>query len=384
MWQCFTAIIFTSWILPLYIVRSFPVFDQLSRYLKENKNKKSKSKDKYQNIGRATEIPPKVFILGAQKGGSSSMMWMLITHPQLCEGVRKETHFFGLTYNGKEDSGILSNELKNEYFSLFRDPVCVDSDDTSFIDGTPVLHHPEVAGNMNAFYENLSLKDSLRMIVMLREPVSRDFSWYQHKTRAYLTGHVTGLGFNDSRKGNINYLKTFKETWEKDLKEVRKGKLLRSDIPNDLAGDYLLQLEEFMKYFRRNQILILNSDLAFIRTSYTMEIIRQFLDIQKFPDWETMPFPHDDHLGTTFHSSDPECVFKHIPKLDCDFRDLLAKHYAESNKALEKWMKLTKADAPLSEPDFIAFGDSYRNISCVENARDELNSVIQAEGRVTC
>ena len=36
--------------------------------------------------------------------------------------------------------------------------------------------------------------------------------------------------------------------------------------------------------------------------------------------------------ATTQMSDDPDCVFKHVPKMDCDFRDLLAEHYADQNK----------------------------------------------------
>jgi len=55
-------------------------------------------------MGEATKNP-KVFILGVQKGGSSSMMWMLIMHPQLCSGERKETHFFTGIYEKLVDEG---------------------------------------------------------------------------------------------------------------------------------------------------------------------------------------------------------------------------------------------------------------------------------------
>ena len=101
-----------------------------------------------------------------------------------------------------------------------------------------------------------------------------------------------------------------------------------------------------------------------------MERVRTFLGVDKWSHWETDPFPHDDHLGTinkanefsahfldhpstyeityistplppaiistpatTQMSDDPDCVFKHVPKLDCDFRDLLAEHYADQNKS---------------------------------------------------
>ena len=51
-----------------------------------------------------TSVPPRVFLLGVQKGGSSSLMWMAITHPQLCAGQRKETHFFGGNYEKLVDA----------------------------------------------------------------------------------------------------------------------------------------------------------------------------------------------------------------------------------------------------------------------------------------
>jgi len=37
---------------------------------------------------------PSIFILGAQKGGSSSLFEFLLEHPTLCKGDHKEPHFF--------------------------------------------------------------------------------------------------------------------------------------------------------------------------------------------------------------------------------------------------------------------------------------------------
>ena len=45
---------------------------------------------KTQVLGEPSTKLPRVFILGVQKGGSSSMMWMMIMQPQLCSGERKE------------------------------------------------------------------------------------------------------------------------------------------------------------------------------------------------------------------------------------------------------------------------------------------------------
>ena len=64
-------------------------------------------------------IPPLVFILGVQKGGSSSLMWHIITHPQLCSGVRKETHFFGGNYENLVEDQIEFEAIVEKYLSLF-------------------------------------------------------------------------------------------------------------------------------------------------------------------------------------------------------------------------------------------------------------------------
>ena len=131
-----------------------------------------------------TEVPPLVFIIGVQKGGSSSLMWMMITHPQLCEGARKETHFFGGNYENLVDGGTKFKDIKAEYYGLFTDKKCNGVANTSFVDGTPILHQAYwAAKNINAMYTETGFKDQLKFIAMLREPISRDFSWYQHHMR---------------------------------------------------------------------------------------------------------------------------------------------------------------------------------------------------------
>jgi len=347
------------------------------------KEKHGSAKEK--TLGPPSEVPPTVFILGAQKGGSSSLMWELITHPQLCDGERKETHYFlGFSYGNKVSDGMSFDEIKTDYLSIFRDKKCVGRPASAFIDGTPVLHHLEVAGNMHAFYDALGMKDDLKLLVMLREPVSRDYSWYQHKIRQFLTGHVTGQGFDEARKGAVADLQTFQETYSFHVDAVNKGELQRSEVPLELAGDYITQLLEFLKYFRRDQMLIFNSNLAFTRPAEAMEAIRQFLGVEHFTKWDTDPFPHDDHLGSTYHSGDPTCVLKHIPKMDCGFRDTLAGFYAQKNDELDQWMRRTKKKAPPSEPDWEPFGNTHVNISCVVDARAALDEVIAEEKKETC
>lgn len=337
--------------------------------------------------GIPSTVPPLVFILGVQKGGSSSLMWMCMTHPQLCSGVRKETHFFGGTYENMIEEGLSKKEIQQKYYSIFLDPKCTqNTSSTYFVDGTPVMHQAFwAAKNINDMYRRIGLADDIKFIVMLREPVSRDFSWYQHHIRQYLTGHKTGVGYVESLKGKISGLKTFKETWSSDIRAVKKGKKKREDLETDIGGDYITQLLQFMKYFRREQLFVMSSNHAFKNTHLAMEQIREFLGLQKWSRWDTDPFPHDDHTASTQNSDDPECVFRHIPQMDCDFRDMLAEHYSSTNLALDKWLHDTKGEGPPSEPVFESFGDSFQSISCVEDARADLDAIIaKNKGKDIC
>ena len=196
------------------------------------------------NHGPSSKVPPLIFILGVQKGGSSSLMWMMITHPQLCSGERKETHFFTGIFERMIESKVKMKDIQEKYLNIFFDPKCTNNTDAgTFVDGTPVLHQAsKAAKNIYDTYEKFGMSHKLKFIVMLREPVSRDFSWYQHHIRQYLTGHKTGIGYVDDRKGSIKEMKTFKEMWVSDILKVKKGKMDREDVSTEIGGDYLLQV----------------------------------------------------------------------------------------------------------------------------------------------
>jgi hypothetical protein len=229
------------------------------------------------------------------------------------------------------------------------------------------------------------MKNDLKMIVMLREPVSRDFSWYQHYSRKFLSGfHSERKGYRSEGKGLFRDMKTFKELWATDIEDVKTGKKDRKSIPSDIGGDYVDQLKEFAKYFRRDQILILNSQMVFTQTAVAMEAVRSFLGVSEFDKWYTEPFPHEGHLEMAEDATDPECIYRHVPKLDCDFRDSLAEHYAKSNAELEDWLKITKPYAHSAEPEFEHFNMEYRNISCVTDARASYNEILNNDKADTC
>lgn len=289
---------------------------------------------------------PSVFIIGALKGGALSLLDLMTHHPLLCGGMHKEPNFFSNDENYKEGP--------KSYKDLFRDAKCSKNAKYSkYIDGTPMLHLPKVWRRIAETYgndkEGKKLKDNLKFIVLLREPVARDFVWYQHNLR---NGLHKGMKFSDVR--------TIKEwTEESDFKDAG-GQDTRH-------GRYIEQLQEFSKFFRRDQILVLNSQVIFDDASSIIKNIYQFINVpgQTVPNL-VLPRPnHYLETSTAFET----CTIHHIPEMDCSFRDSLGKYYEPYNEQLYYWMKATKGAANINEPPFTPSFSSFKDTPCVDDAR---------------
>ena len=119
---------------------------------------------------------PTIFIVGAQKAGSSSLFELMIGHPFLLKGIHKETHFF----DGDREYAHGEEYYSSTYFPLRKSG---DNPKERFIDGTPMLHKTYVWERIKETLEPFVQLSSLRFIAILREPVARDLSWHMHNTR---------------------------------------------------------------------------------------------------------------------------------------------------------------------------------------------------------
>ena len=315
---------------------------------------------------RASKIDPKaegqlpsVFIIGAQKGGALSLLDLMIHHPLLCGGIHKEPNFFS-------DEGNYATGAK-DYKDLFRDAKCHNNAKYSkYIDGTPMLHVPQVWSRIVETYnkekDGKKLKDNLKFIVLLREPVSRDFVWYQHILRNSL--HA-GQKFVD--------VKTIKELSE-------ETKFLDTKGVDTRYGRYIEQLQEFTKYFRRDQLLILNSQVIFDDAASIMNNVYQFLNVpdEKVPNLVLPRVNHYLETSTAFET----CTIHHIPEMDCSYRDSLGEYYEPFNVQLYYWIKATRPDANANEPPIFPPFNAYKTNACSDDARKEYNDYLGKEQEV--
>jgi len=216
---------------------------------------------------------------------------------------------------------------------------------------------------MDKFY-TAKEKEKLKFIVVIREPVSRDYSWYCQVIRDRLGRE--GFRFKE--------LHTLDETRRPGLPPIWYTHVERN-------GDYVRQLQNYLTYFRRDQLLILSSSALFKNSSSVMDTISKFLDIE-FPSIWSGPFPHDDHLGA--FANIIECISKYTPKLSCSYKQELARYYEPLNKEFYNLVMETKPFASKYEPDFEPFGDEWKTVKCVDNARDDLNKLIASSSKRSC
>jgi hypothetical protein len=171
----------------------------------------------------------------------------------------------------------------------------------------------------------------------------------------------------------FDYIKTFKEMDEASV---------RANSTTHRTGRYVTQLSQFIQYFNRNQILIINSESLFSNSTIHMESIRNFLNLPRYKPWEGK-FPREEHIGYATQVDLIDCVLKHIPALDCDFRDLLGQYYYPYNKNLDNWIMKTP-NRSKDELPFNTFGEDHKKVACVEDARELFEKILKKDTKRSC
>jgi hypothetical protein len=126
------------------------------------------TKGNVDNPGTFKNENPELFIIGAPKCATTSLFALLKQHPSICAGKEKEPQFFNHHFNKGE----------KYYVNHFPSKLCTKKNG-KFIDASPdYLHSREAPTNMMTAYGNrLHTK---KLIVLLRNPIEREYSWYNH------------------------------------------------------------------------------------------------------------------------------------------------------------------------------------------------------------
>ena len=232
-------------------------------------------------VGEAeTGALPDFVIIGARKCGTTFLYHLLTQHPLVERAAGKEVHFFDRSFG----EGI------EWYRRCFPPPKWRDGRRSITGEATPYLAHSPAPRRM------AEVIPRARLIALLRNPVDRAHSDYQHAVRR---GRET---------------RTFAEaTNYASLDDTGSGYLSGS-----IYVDHLLRWSEF---FSDEQILVLKSEDFFGSPVDTSKVVLDFLDL---PEWE--PRVWDLHYKKN--------KGKHEQEMDSATRRRLQEYFEPHNQRL--------------------------------------------------
>ncbi|HRN40607.1 MAG TPA: sulfotransferase [Vicingus sp.] len=241
-----------------------------------------------------TNLSAKVnlFIIGAQKCGTSTLFDNLIKHKKIIGGV-KEKNFFSHPY--------LFLKGLDWYYSLFHSKkIYFDIlSKNYYVDASPsYLPSKEVAKRIHSYNPNA------KIIVMMRNPIDRAFSaWNMYKQMNLLSDDEKEslirkfiLGQTDEEKDkfvamiNLTVFPTFEEMVEQELHDIKNN---IQPYPGILKrGIYHEQIEKYHALFSHNQFFyICSEEFKKNKTGILIELF-DFLSLENVVSTEKLEDKH--------------------------------------------------------------------------------------------
>jgi hypothetical protein len=260
----------------------------------------------YRGITSPMRLLPDFLIIGAQRGGTTSLFHYLESHPCIKPAVNKDLHFFDRKYH----KGLLwyrghfPTRIEQYYAKEIRKHAFVTGEASP-----SYLFHPYALKRVAQAVPNVKL------IILLRNPVSRAYSQYNH---AVELGHET-LSFEEAIQDEEERTTREWEKIEQDEHYYSEEFKHRSYLSK---GRYVEQLQAWMGLFPREQFLILKSEELYANPAATFKRVLAFLEITEI---ELKPEQQDFKLyNNNIYSS----------KMDPAMRKRLVEYFEPHNARL--------------------------------------------------
>jgi hypothetical protein len=208
-----------------------------------------------------------------------------------------------------------------------------------------------------------------QFILVLRDPVQREYSWYNHLARncakfmrSYMQHHkkVTTPGDAGTARWNASELfagdhcptlqyapRTHLARPGRELEAIanfteywQAGSIVLSN------SEYVTHLHTWLKYFERKQFFVVNMATLLVNTTDTVQRMARFLGISPFP-------------RTAYSNKEIELPHENAPRVettfDCAVRNALYPHYQPYNQRLYEFLADRSAADVTHEPPFSEF-----------------------------
>lgn len=198
----------------------------------------------YRTITSSIRLLPDFIIIGAQRGGTTSLYAYLSQHPQIAPAATKEVHFFDNNFQ----KGV--SWYRTQFPSSIEKSIAKNIGKQNFITGEAspyYLFHPHVPGRV------AKVVPGIKLVVMLRNPVDRAYSHYYHEVEL---GHEK-LSFEEA-------LAQEEARTHEECARIAADQRYRSYNHQHYTylsrGIYANQLQRWLNLFPREQLLVIKSE----------------------------------------------------------------------------------------------------------------------------
>ena len=258
---------------------------------------------------------PDFLIIGGQRCGTTSLYYYLRAHPQVLPALAKEVHFLTLHWSRGEGWYRARFPLRARKTGRRRPPLTFEA--------TPYyLFHPMAAARA------AELLPEVKLLVLLRDPVTRAWSHYRHMVRLGLEP----LSFEEAIAQEPTRLAGEVERIHSDpdydaVRYRRYSYLAR--------GAYAEQLHRWLAQFPADRFLVLHSERLLADPASCYGKVLGFLGL---PAWTPSAFP--------LHTRNPRVS----PGMPSGIRRRLEEHFAPATRELEELLRTTALDRSATLP----------------------------------
>lgn len=221
------------------------------------------STETFKEVTSPLRLLPDFLIIGAPRGGTTSLFYYLSEHPRIVPSTTKELHFFDDHYaKGMRWYRAQFPTTVQKYYAEF-----IRKQDFLTGEATPAyLFYPHASERIAKTLPNVKL------IVLLRNPVDRAFSHYWLLSRV----NKEALSFEEAIKREQALMGPAREKILAEAKRASQEYRLFSYLTR---GMYAEQLQHWMKYYPREQFLILKSEDMYSNPAETIQQTLAFLGL---------------------------------------------------------------------------------------------------------
>ena len=207
---------------------------------------------------------PDFSIIGAQKGGTTSLYYLITKHSDIAPARNKEIHYFAKNYRFGEQwyrSNFPTNLTKNRFYKKTGRKLLT-------VDATPgYIFHPMAPNRMKKILPNIKL------IVILRNPIDRAYSHYHYNIRY---GYDTLTSFENAIELSKKRCAREKEWIIRELDFDYNQYLKHAYLAKGIYAD---QLQNWFKYYNKKQFLFLTTEDFYKNTQHVLDQAFNFLGL---------------------------------------------------------------------------------------------------------